>query len=556
MKTTEKGKMGRATSGKNGRVGRIRTGKLFIPVVQGMRMDGSEPTPGTGVTTRADFGEWYNEVIERADLSDKRYPIKGMNVWKPYGWKAMRLIDGLIREEMERTGHGEVHFPLLIPRTEFAKEGDHIKGFDAEVYWVTRGGLNELDVPLLLRPTSETAMYPMFNLWIRSHGDLPLRIFQIVNVFRYETKMTKSFIRVREIHFFESHTAHADLGDAERQIRLNLEILERFARKICIPHLVLMRPEWDKFAGAHYTLGIDCLMPDGKTLQLGSIHQYRTNFSIPYDIRYEDENGEHRYAHQTTYGMSERLIGAVIGVHGDDRGIIFPPAIAPYQAVVVPILVKGKRDMILGESELLMAELKGMGYRAHLDARDMRPGAKYYDWELRGVPLRIELGPRDIEGGQVVVVRRDTGEKAFVPRDRLGDHIASSLSDMEAGLWNRAAERLREGIRTITDLRDGVEMTGILKMHWCGAEECARQVEIVLELTILGHAPEPDMPEEGEEGGNGSNGDRGLDGGSQPCDPGIPGCEETTAASREEPGGMCIHCKRPASTIIYAARTY
>jgi len=328
--------------------------KLFIPVVQGIGMD------------RTNFSEWYNDVIEKADLSDKRYPIKGMNVWKPYGWKAMRQIDDLIRDEMERTDHGEVHFPLLIPQTEFAKEGDHIKGFDAEVYWVTKGGLNELDVPLLLRPTSETAMYPMFNLWIRSHTDLPLKIFQIVNVFRYETKMTKTFIRVREIHFFESHTAHVDLEDAEKQIALNLEILDRFARKLGIPYLVLQRPEWDKFAGAYYTLGIDCLMPDGKTLQLGSIHQYRTNFSVPYEIKYEDENGEHQHVHQTTFGMAERLLGAVIGVHGDDKGIILPPAIAPYQAVVVPILVKGKKDMVIEESEKLISELRNMGFRVQI----------------------------------------------------------------------------------------------------------------------------------------------------------------------------------------------
>ena len=486
-------------------------GKLFNHVLKSTCMD------------RSNFSEWYNDVIEKADLCDKRYPIKGMNVWKPYGWKAMRQIDGLIREELDNTDHGEVHFPLLIPQTEFAKEGDHIKGFDAEVYWVTRGGLNELDVPLLLRPTSETAMYPMFNLWIRSHSDLPLKTYQIVNVFRYETKMTKAFIRVREIHFFEAHTAHVDLEDAERQIRENLGILTRFAKRLCIPYLVLKRPDWDKFAGAYYTLGIDCLMPDGKTMQLGSIHQYRTNFSKPYGIMYEDEKGEHQYVHQTTYGMSERLLGAIIGIHGDEKGIIFPPAIAPFQIVIVPILVKGKKESVLIESEVLKAELKGLGYRVHLDSRDMRPGAKYYDWELKGVPLRLELGPRDIAEGKVVVVRRDTGEKSFVTREDLGTFIEGSLGDMEENLLSLADEKLQSGIQEIENIDEGVDKDGILKMRWCGVEDCATEVETFLELTILGSS----LGEEASEAG--------VD---------------------EKKMGPCVYCGKPTPTVIYASKVY
>ncbi len=495
---------------------------------------------------RTNFNEWYNDVIEKADLSDKRYPIKGMNVWKPYGWKAMRQIDDLIRMEMEDTDHGEVNFPLLIPQTEFAKEGDHIKGFDAEVYWVTKGGVNELDVPLLLRPTSETAMYPMFNLWIRSHNDLPLKTFQIVNVFRYETKMTKSFIRVREIHFFEAHTAHANLEDAERQIAEDLEILSRFAKKLCIPYLVLKRPEWDKFAGAYYTLGIDCLMPDGKTMQLGSIHQYRTNFSVPYDIKYEDDHGEHQYVHQTTYGMAERLLGAIIGVHGDDNGIILPPEIAPYQMVIVPILVKGKKENVIGESELLKKELRDIGYRVHLDTRDMRPGAKYYDWELKGVPLRIELGPRDVADNKVVLVRRDTKEKSFVPRADLRDFIDQSLKDIADNLLERASEKLNAAITEIDVIDEGVDKDNILKMHWCGEEDCATEVETFLELTILGTPPE-NMERIGECEKTGEPGDE-------------KGDDETDLDGDGKGGGggmgPCVYCGKPTETVIYASKVY
>ena len=483
---------------------------------------------------RTNFSEWYNEVIEKADLSDKRYPIKGMNVWRPYGWKAMRMIDDLIRTELEGTDHGEVNFPLLIPQTEFAKEGDHIKGFDAEVYWVTKGGLNELDVPLLLRPTSETAMYPMFNLWIRSHTDLPLKIFQLVNVFRYETKMTKTFIRVREIHFFEAHTAHADLEDAERQIKENLGILERFARKLCVPYLVLKRPEWDKFAGAFYTLGIDCLMPDGKTMQLGSIHQYKTNFSVPYEITYENEKGEHEHVHQTTYGMSERLLGAILGVNGDDRGIVFPPAIAPIQIVIVPILIKNKKEDVMKESLALIEELKSKGYRVHLDDRDMRPGAKYYDWEMKGVPLRLELGPRDIADKKVVAVRRDTGEKSFIQREDLMEYIANSMKGMETDLWKAAEERLHAGITEIGYIQEGVDVENILKMHWCGEEDCAREVETYLELTILGTPPDDNAEKDG---------DVAVEGG-------------TEGEGSQKQMAPCVNCGKPTGTVIYASKVY
>jgi len=479
----------------------------------------------SAVMDKTNFNEWYNDVIEKAELSDKRYPVKGMNVWRPYGWKAMRRIDDLIRIEMERTDHGEVNFPLLIPKSEFSKEGDHIKGFDAEVYWVTKCGLNELESPLLLRPTSETAMYPMFSLWVRSHSDLPLKIYQLVNVFRYETKMTKSFIRVREIHFFEAHTAHVDLEDAERQIKEDLEILERFAKKLCIPYLVLRRPDWDKFAGAYYTLGIDALMPDGKTMQLGSIHQYRTNFSEPYDIKYEDEKGEHQFVYQTTYGMAERLLGAIIGIHGDDKGIIFPSDIAPYQIVIVPILLKGKKKDVEAESVKLKKELREWGFRAHLDDRDIRPGAKYYDWELKGVPIRIELGPRDIAEGKVVLVQRDTGEKSFVPRDQLKRYVGTALEDIAENLLMNAEKRLNAGITEIDGIDEGVGKTNILKMYWCGEEDCATEVEVFLELTILGTPPDGKVVDGEEVAGEGTI-------------------------------GHCVYCGKPTETVIYASKTY
>ncbi len=435
-----------------------------------------------------EFWNWYNDIIENADISDKRYPVKGMNVWRPYGWKLTLLIDEQIRNAMESTDHDEVCFPLLIPEDQFAKEAEHIKGFNSEVYWVTHAGLNELDIKLLLRPTSETAMYPLFSLWVRSHADLPLKVFQLVNTFRYETKQTRSFIRVREIHFFEAHTCHVDYEDAERQIQEDLEIVEDIMKELCLPYLISKRPDWDKFAGAYYTLGIDTLMPTGRTLQLGSIHQYRQNFSKPYEIKYEKDDGAHEYVHQTTYGMSERLVGAIIGVHGDEKGLVLPPKVAPYQVVVVPILRKDITTEVLNECKKIQEELKEAGIRAHIDNRDLRPGNKYYHWEMRGVPLRIELGPRDMESNHVILVRRDTGEKMQVSRADMISTVNEHMDKISSNLLKRAREKLEAGVKVVDSIDDAREVAGegIILFAWCGSYDCAEQIEIVLNASILG----------------------------------------------------------------------
>jgi len=462
---------------------------------------------------KSDFNEWYLNVVKEANLCDNRYPIKGMNVWTAYGWKVMQNIDSLIRKKFDATGHDEYCFPLLIPRSEFQKEADHIKGFDAEVYWVTRSGVHELDEPLLLRPTSETAMYPMFKLWVRSHTDLPLKTYQLVNTFRYETKMTRPFIRVREIHFFESHTCHVDEEDAERQIQEDVDILEEFAKELCIPYLLCKRPEWDKFAGAFYTLGIDALLPTGRTLQLGSIHQYKTNFSEPYEIKYEDEKGEHQLVHQTTYGMSERLVGAVVAIHGDNKGLVLPPGIAPFQVVIVPIYAKGETEKIDEECRKLKKELEDAGIRVHLDLRPIRPGSKYYDWELKGVPLRLELGPRDLASESVVLVRRDTGEKSSHSREGLDSSIRDLLDFIAKNLLDEATKVLNDSITTVTTMEEGEEAQGIIRCGWCGADACADDIEKELDRGFLG----------------------------------IPW-------KKEEPDGPCPACGGPGQVLVYASK--
>lgn len=437
------------------------------------------------VSKKENFSEWYNDIVEKADLIDKRYPIKGMDVWRPYGLSVMRAIDNFTRHEMERTQHQEVQFPLLIPQSEFNKEADQIKGFGGEVYWVTKGGHNDLDIPLVVRPTSETAMYPMFSLWVRSHKDLPLKVYQIVSVFRYETKQTRSFIRVREIHFFEAHTAHADYEDAERQIHEDVAIWANLAEKLCLPYVLSKRPDWDKFPGAHYTVAADALLPELKTLQVATFHHYQDNFAKPYDIKYEGSDGAQTYAHQTTYGMSERLMGAIISVHGDDKGLMLPPAVAPYQAVIVPIIFKGKTEVVDAARELA-DRLRKSGLRVHVDDREETAGFKFNDWEMRGVPIRIELGPRDLEKQQCVLVRRDTGDKRFVDLATADKTLDEALEQYRKGLVQRAWDTLTGNVIDAKTVEDVKATQGLARIGWCGDDACGLKVQEETGRTLLG----------------------------------------------------------------------
>ncbi|WP_456421857.1 proline--tRNA ligase [Thermococcus sp.] len=451
-----------------------------------------------------EFSEWYNELLETAGIIDKRYPVKGMNVWLPYGLRIMRNIEAFIRAEMERTGHDEVLFPALIPETEFQKEAEHIKGFEGEVYWVTHAGLDPLDVRLILRPTSETAMYSMFSLWIRSHADLPFKVYQIVNVYRYETKHTRPLIRVREIsRFFEAHTAHIDFKDAERQIREDLEIFDRLAKFLALPYIISKRPDWDKFPGAFYSLGAEIMMPDGRTLQIGTMHNYRQNFAKAYNIQYETETGEHEYVHQTTFGMSERLLAAVIAVHGDDNGMVLPPTIAPIQVVIVPIPKKDANVDVFAYAREIAKDLRKAGFRVHVDERDIRPGRKYYDWELKGVPLRIEVGPRDVEGRKAVLARRDTLEKKTVGRDSIVEEVKKTLDEIHENLYNRAREFLESHIKRVDTIEEAKavfeDRKGIVEIPWCGSEECGLKMEEELDAKMLG-TPYPEEKAKAPEG--------------------------------------------------------
>ncbi len=467
-----------------------------------------------GIPPKSDFNKWYPAIVEIADLVDKRYPIKGMDVWKPYGLSAMGLIDQLARDEMSRTGHSEYRFPLLVPeglldkenrlvsRLKAAREAgvdpselrldEEESGFKKEVYWVTHGGENELETPMFLRPTSETPMYTMFSLWVRSHADLPLKTFQIVNTFRYETKQTRSFIRVREIHFFEAHTVHADQHGADLQIQEDAEMVQRIMHELCLPSLVSRRPVWDTFPGAWYTKAADVVMPNGRTLQVATYHHYRDQWADAFDLSYEDPNGETKMCHQTTFGMSERLLGAVVGMHGDDKGLVMPPSIAPFQVILMPV-ASHVDENVIPAVESLAEELNASGLRAKVDSRDVRPGVKHYDWEIKGVPIRVELGPRDLKSKKCIVTLR-TGGKVEVDLEGAAAEISAMLSGISEELRNRANSVVSdlvkefpiENLETEENLDSIIDDGIVYEIVFDGTDSDAEFLEKKTGLTLLG----------------------------------------------------------------------
>jgi prolyl-tRNA synthetase len=434
---------------------------------------------------KSDFIEWYLAVVESAGLSDKRYPVKGMNVWTPYGFRARRSLDRIMIREIEATGSEGVEFPALIPETEFAKEKEHIKGFDAQVYWVTKGGSNTLDVPLVLRPTSETAMYPVFALWIRSHQDLPLNVYQIVNTFRYETKTTRPFMRVREIHFFEEHTCQVDEGTATARVQSNLAAFAKMADAFALPFVAVRRPEWDKFAGAYYSVALDIPVGEARTLQIGSVHHYRENFSGPYGIHYEALDGTTKLVHQTTFGLSERLLGAVLAVHGDAKGAVFPHELAPYEVVVIPILSASSGDAPLVAARELVATLSAAGLRVHLDDRNDRPGAKYYYWELRGAPLRLEVGAREAAARSASAVDR-LGQRRTVAFDSLLAEVTAALREFDAALFAKARADFAAAFTIARSVEELQGSKQVRQLAWCGSEECGHAIEQAIDGALLG----------------------------------------------------------------------
>jgi prolyl-tRNA synthetase len=438
------------------------------------------------------FGKWFRHILIAAGIMDYRYPIKGMAVWLPYGFKIRRNLIQTIRDLLDKTGHQEMRFPLLIPETSIAKESEHIKRLEGEVFWVTHGGLTPLEIKYALRPTSETAIAPMLKLWIRSHADLPIKMYQVVNIFRYETRATRPLIRMREVdNFKEAHTAHATLKEAEEQVKEGIEIYKQFFDTLGVPYKISRRPEWDKFAGALYTTAFDVIAPDGRAIQAGTVHNLGQNFSKAFDVTFETEKGEKEYIWQTCYGLSGRPLVGMLAAHGDDNGAVLPPAVAPIQVVVIPIPHKELEKQIVKTSQDIVGKLKEANIRVELDLRgDLTPGAKYYYWELRGVPMRIEIGPRDLKNNEATIVRRDTFEKQTCKIAELVTVVEKTLEAMTKDMREKAWKWMNEHVYRVDTLEEANRLlqkrAGIVEVAWCGDENCGHKLEEQVNARVLG----------------------------------------------------------------------
>ena len=435
-----------------------------------------------GMEKDENFSEWFDRVLREAEIVDDRYPVKGFVVYRGWGYEIARRIASILEELLEEDGHQPVLFPTVIPEDAFRREAEHIAGFSGEVFWITHAGERRLERRLILRPTSETAIYPLFKLWIRSHADLPLKIHQTCTVYRYETKATRPLYRGREFLWNEAHTAHVDFEDAERQVRKGVEIYSKVFDRLCLSYLILRRPEFDKFAGAVYSIAFDTWNPDGKVNQIGTVHHLGENFSRAFDVTYEDPKGRQRYASTTCYGLGiSRTIAAVIAHHGDDHGLVLPPVIAPKQVVIVPIPMKGYEEAVAEYAVEVEGVLSDGGLRVILDDDPKRrPGEKFYKWEMFGIPVRVEIGPKEVEGRRLTLVRRDTLERRETTLDGAVEAIRGLFREIEENLRERSWSRLRSEIRdaeSLEELRRLMEERRIVRVNWCGSDECAERMK-------------------------------------------------------------------------------
>ncbi|HEV2013773.1 MAG TPA: proline--tRNA ligase [Candidatus Dormibacteraeota bacterium] len=425
-----------------------------------------------------DFPGWYNDVVRKAQLADYS-PVRGCMVIRPYGyaiWEKIRdPLDGLIKE----TGHENWYFPALIPLSFLLKEAEHVEGFQPEFAMVTRGGGKDLEEPLVLRPTSETMIASVLRNYIQSYRDLPVLTNQWNNVFRWELR-TRLFLRTLEFLWQEGHTFHETGAEAEEEVARMLEQYRRIAEEWCaVPVLAGRKSDSEKFAGAQYSTSIEGMMMDGKALQMGTSHYFGENFTRAYDLTFTGRNNERQYPHSTSWGVSTRMVGAVVMAHGDDSGLQLPPRIAPVQVIIIPIFRSDtERSQIEASLQQVLADLEDI--RVKVDWRDERPGFKFNEWELKGVPLRIEIGPRDLAKGEATVVRRLNRVKQTVPLNELGVAIPAMLEEIQAALFTRGREFRDAHTVKLDSLEAMVRFfdtsIGFVITPWCGGEEDERTV--------------------------------------------------------------------------------
>jgi len=434
------------------------------------------------ITARADdFSQWYNDVIMRAELADYA-PVRGCMVIRPRGYGIWELMQSALDKMFKDTGHQNAYFPLFIPQSFLAKEAEHVEGFSPETAVVTHGGGKELEEPLVVRPTSETIIYSSFAKWIQSYRDLPLKLNQWANIVRWEMR-TRLFLRTTEFLWQEGHTALASDAEAEEEARLILHVYRKFMEDwMAMPSVTGVKTESEKFAGALFTYSCEAMMQDNKALQAGTTHHLGQNFAKAFEVQYQTADGGLDHVWSTSWGVSTRMVGGLIMTHSDDTGLVCPPRLAPTQVVIVPIWKSDEqRTLVLETGAKVLAQLQGEGVRAELDDREeMKPGAKYYEWESRGVPVRLEIGPRDVENDQAMMARR-TGGKNPVKLDDLTREVQTSLEEMQAGLLAAAQERRDENsFRNVSkdqliELLDGPG--GFAYGGFCGAESCEMAIK-------------------------------------------------------------------------------
>jgi len=477
----------------------------------------------TGITVKKseDFSEWYTQVVQKSELADYA-PIKGCMIFRENSYAIWEKIQEIFNQKIKSTGHKNVYFPLFIPESLLKREAEHFQGFTPEVAWVTAGGDSLLEERLAIRPTSETIMYATYSKWIRSWRDLPLKLNQWCNVVRWETKATKLFLRTREFLWQEGHTVHATKEEADQEV---MEILNAYKDVVetylAIPVLAGVKTEMEKFAGALYTTALEAMMPDGKALQMGTSHQLGQNFSKVFDIKFLDKAEKEQYAWQTSWGFSTRMIGALVMVHGDDKGLILPPRIAPTQVVIVPIPYKGTdADLITAKTKEIQEKLQKSGISTVLDDRmEYTPGWKFNEWELKGVPIRIEIGPRDIKQKQVMLVRRDNREKTAIKEEETVTTVLKTLEEIQNNLFNKAKKLLEENITTVKTYDEFKKVLqdkgGFLRASWCGNSKCEEKIKDETGATI-----------------------------------------RVVPFEKEKPFSKCVHCEEEAKEVVYFARSY
>jgi prolyl-tRNA synthetase len=468
-----------------------------------------------------DFSRWYIEVIRKAELADYA-PMKGMMVVKPYGYAVWENIQGLLDKRIKQSGHQNAYFPLFIPESLLQKETEHLEGFSPEVAWVTHGGMEELEERLAVRPTSEAIIGNMYSKWINSWRDLPVLINQWANIVRWE-KVTRPFLRTTEFLWQEGHTAHETYEQAQKETLMILSLYKEFVEtELAISVISGKKSEREKFAGALETYAIEALMSDGKALQMGTSHNLGQHFSKVFNIRFEDRNQNLQYAWQTSWGVSTRLVGALIMAHGDDSGLIFPPRLAPVQVILIPISIGKWKEEVLPVIQNIKTNLEEKGIRTKLDDRpEFTPGWKFSEWEMRGVPLRIEVGPRDVKNNQALLVRRDTMQKEIRSLDSVKEEVTGILDEIQKNMFEKSVQFQKENTHQVSDYEEFKEAMqakkGFIKTYWCGKPACEETIK-----------------------------------------------EETMATIRvivlknegSYPSGKCILCQKKADNLVYFAKAY